>query len=130
MTEEKQQLNVLGTELEPCGMNPVTGFYRDGCCNTGPNDVGTHTVCAVVTNEFLEFSKSRGNDLTTARPEFNFPGLKDGDKWCLCALRWKEALMRNVAPKVLLEATNEKTLNIINIEDLIAHSHKELKSND
>ena len=124
MKKEKQQLNVLGTELEPCGMSPVTGFYRDGCCNTGPNDIGTHTVCAVVTDEFLEFSKSRGNDLTTARPEFNFPGLKDGDKWCLCALRWKEALENNCAPKVVLEATNEKTLDVISMDQLIKYAHK------
>lgn len=118
MKKEKQQLNVLGTELEPCSMSPVTGFYRDGCCNTGPNDIGTHTVCAVVTDEFLEFSKSRGNDLTTARPEFNFPGLKDGDKWCLCALRWEEARKAGVAPKIKLSSTNIKTLEIIAIESL------------
>ena len=118
MKEENQQLNVLGTQLEPCSMNPVTGFYRDGCCNTGPNDVGTHTVCAVVTDEFLEFSKRKGNDLTTARADFNFPGLKDGDKWCLCALRWEEARKAGVAPKVKLSSTNIKTLEIIAIENL------------
>lgn len=118
MIKEKKQLNVLGTELEKCGIDPITGFFRDGCCNTGANDHGTHTVCAIMTDEFLDFTKRNGNDLTTARPEFNFPGLKAGDKWCLCALRWEEARIAGVAPKIKLSSTNIKTLEIIEISDL------------
>ena len=97
---EEKQKNVLGFDLATCGMDPVTGFYRDGCCNTGNGDIGTHTVCAIVTSKFLEYSKEQGNDLTTPRPEFNFKGLKDGDSWCLCALRWKEAYKAGCAPRV------------------------------
>ena len=118
MIKEKKQLNVLGTELEKCGIDPITGFFRDGCCNTGANDHGTHTVCAIMTDEFLDFTKRNGNDLTTAKPEFNFPGLKAGDKWCLCALRWEEARIAGVAPKIKLSSTNIKTLEIIEISDL------------
>ena len=91
--------NVLGTDLEECSTDPLTGYYRDGCCNTGPGDMGVHTVCAVVTDEFLEFSKSVGNDLSTPHPEAGFAGLKDGDSWCLCAPRWQEALEAGAAPK-------------------------------
>ena len=111
-----KQLNIFGKELELCCSNPLTGAYRDGYCNTGVNDIGTHTVCAIVTNEFLNFSKSRGNDLSTPRPELNFPGLKEGDSWCLCAERWKEAYEHGFAPKVYLKRTNKKALTIIDID--------------
>jgi uncharacterized protein (DUF2237 family) len=115
-------LNVFGEPLAPCGTNPMTGFYRDGCCNTGYDDLGIHTVCAQVTREFLEFSKSRGNDLSTPAPEFGFPGLRPGDRWCLCAGRWKEALEAGVAPPVVLAATHEETLAIVSLEDLKRHA--------
>jgi uncharacterized protein len=97
--------NVLGEPLEVCSFKPMTGFYRDGCCNTGQEDVGSHTVCAVMTAEFLAFSKSRGNDLSTPVPEVGFPGLQSGDRWCLCATRWREALETNKAPRVVLRDT-------------------------
>jgi uncharacterized protein len=105
--------NVLGSELQPCSTDPVTGFFRNGCCETGPHDVGMHTVCAVMTADFLAYSKSVGNDLTTPRPDFAFAGLKPGDRWCLCAPRWKEALDAGCAPKVVLESTHEETLAIV-----------------
>ena len=114
--------NVLGEPLALCGNRPMTGFYRDGCCDTGPDDQGRHTVCAQVTAEFLEFSAGRGNDLVTPRPEFGFPGLKPGDRWCLCADRWLEALASGVAPPVVLTATHEATLDIIDLADLKAHA--------
>ena len=114
--------NVLGGELQTCSSDPMTGFYRDGCCNTGPRDRGTHTVCAVMTDEFLSFTKSRGNDLSTPRPEYDFPGLNEGDRWCLCASRWKEAADENVAPPVVLEATHEKTLSVVALETLQKHA--------
>ncbi len=114
--------NVFGEKIKICSENPLTGFYRTGCCETGPDDLGTHTVCAIMTSEFLTFSKSRGNDLITPIPSFDFPGLKPGDQWCLCALRWLEAYESAVAPMVNLEATNEKTLEIIPLETLIKHS--------
>jgi hypothetical protein len=104
--------NVLGGELKSCSERPLTGFFRNGCCETGPDDVGLHTVCVVVTAEFLRFSRSVGNDLTTPQPLMGFPGLKPGDRWCLCAPRWKEALDAGVAPSVVLEATHEETLAI------------------
>ncbi len=110
--------NVLGTELKCCCMKPLTGFYRDGFCKTGAEDRGSHTICVRVTSEFLTFSKSRGNDLSTPRPEFNFPGLVDGDKWCLVAMRWQEALDANHAPDVVLEATHESALQFVRLEDL------------
>ena len=113
--------NVLGGELKSCCTDPMTGFYRDGFCKTGVDDVGSHTVCVRATNEFLEFSKSRGNDLMTPRPEFNFPGVKNGDKWCLCATRWREALEAGVAPKVILEACHEASLRYVSLEDLKNH---------
>ena len=119
--------NVFGEPLITCSTNPLTGYFRNGCCDTDNTDIGMHTVCIIVNKDFLLFSKAIGNDLTTPMPQHGFDGLKDGDKWCLCALRWKEALINNIAPKVVLEATNEKTLNVINIEDLIMHSHKHLK---
>ena len=105
--------NVLGEELTPCSLDPVTGFFRNGCCETGPHDVGMHTVCAVMTAEFLAFSKRVGNDLSTPRPDLGFPGLQPGDRWCLCAPRWKEALDANAAPRLVLESTHEETLAIV-----------------
>lgn len=116
--------NVFGEPLIPCGLDPMTGFFRNGCCETGPEDLGTHTVCAVVTLEFLEFSKSRGNDLISPRPEYLFPGLQPGDRWCLCALRWVEAFKAGVAPPVVLEATNEATLKFVPLKDLISKAWK------
>ena len=117
----EKQKNVLDSELQDCGIDPMTGFYRDGCCNTGAGDVGTHTVCAIMTDEFLEYSKSKGNDLITPRPEFDFPGLKAGDAWCLCALRWEEARRAGCAPRVKLTSTNIKTLEMVEFDDLKAH---------
>lgn len=110
--------NVLGEPLQTCSDKPLTGFYRDGCCNTGPEDTGVHTVCAFLTAEFLEFSRLRGNDLSTPVPEFGFPGLKPGDRWCLCAARWKEALEAGMAPRVVLTATHEATLEIVPLGEL------------
>lgn len=110
--------NVLGTELELCGTDPLTGFYRDGYCRTGPGDIGTHVVAAVVTREFLDFTKQQGNDLETPRPEFRFPGLKPGDNWCLCVSRWLEAEKAGVAPPVSLPATHEKALEYVSLEVL------------
>lgn len=118
------QKNVFGLELESCSMSPLTGFFRDGCCNTDFEDVGIHTICVIVTNEFLEFSKQVGNDLSTPIPQHNFPGLKEGDKWCLCASRWKEAFQQNMAPTVVLEATNESTLDVIPLEVLLPFAYK------
>ena len=114
--------NVLGSELIPCSHDPLTGYFRDGCCNTDASDRGSHVVCAVVTDEFLEYSKSRGNDLSTPRPEYRFPGLKDGDRWCLCALRWREALSEGIAPDVVLECTHEKALDFVSLDHLLAHA--------
>ncbi|MBQ1543555.1 DUF2237 domain-containing protein [Caulobacter sp. CCUG 60055] len=105
--------NVLGEELIPCSLDPVTGFFRNGCCETGPHDMGLHTVCAVMTAEFLVFSAAAGNDLSTPRPDLSFPGLKPGDRWCLCAPRWKEAYDAGVAPPVVLDSTHEETLAIV-----------------
>jgi uncharacterized protein (DUF2237 family) len=114
--------NVLGGELAPCSLDPVTGFYRNGCCETGPDDVGMHTVCAVMTEGFLAFSKAAGNDLSTPRPEFQFPGLKPGDRWCLCAPRWMEALEAGVAPQVVLESTHEEVLAMTSLGVLKDHA--------
>ena len=110
--------NVLGTELVPCSYDPLTGYFRDGCCHTDMHDLGSHVVCAMVTDEFLEFSRSRGNDLSTPRPEYRFAGLQDGDRWCLCALRWKEALAAGVAPAVILECTHARALEFVTLEQL------------
>lgn len=110
--------NVLGNDLRTCCMDPVTGFYRNGRCDTGENDYGTHVVCAEMTQEFLDYTKSLGNDLCTPKPEFRFPGLKAGDKWCLCAIRWKEAYDAGVAPPVVLESTHEKALQFIGLDAL------------
>ncbi len=114
--------NVLGNDLEPCSNNPVTGFYRTGSCETGPEDRGVHVVCARVTKEFLQFSLAQGNDLVTPRPEFGFPGLEPGDRWCLCAERWREALSAGVAPPVALAATHAAALRVVSLEDLQAHA--------
>ena len=115
------QLNVFGNDLELCCLKPVTGAYRDGFCNTDNNDIGTHTVCAIVNDEFLLFSKKRGNDLTIDIPIYNFTGLKAGDKWCLCALRWVEAYNNGCAPKLLLESTNIRTLDFVTLEKLLEY---------
>jgi uncharacterized protein len=110
--------NVLGTELQTCSISPRTGFYRDGCCNTGPADLGLHLVCAEMSGEFLQFSKQRGNDLSTPNPINDFPGLEPGDRWCLCVLRWKEAYQAGVAPRVDLEATHISSLEFVDLEQL------------
>jgi uncharacterized protein (DUF2237 family) len=115
--------NIFGEALITCSKMPLTGYFRDGCCNTDKTDLGLHTVCIVATEEFLTFSKTVGNDLSTPIPEWGFEGVKPGDNWCLCATRFKEAYDNNYAPKVVLEATNEKTLEIISIEKLIEHAH-------
>ena len=118
---EKAQ-NVLGTDLEPCSLSPLTGFFRDGSCHTGLTDVGSHTVCVRVTDEFLNISQIMGNDLTTPQPRFGFPGLKPGDRWCLCAPRWQEALEAGVAPPVILRATHEAALQHVAMADLVKHA--------
>ena len=118
MTEAK---NVLGTKLELCCTSPMTGYYRDGFCTTGGQDMGMHVVCAQVTEEFLQYTKSQGNDLSTPAPYFNFPGLKPGDCWCLCAARWQEALEAGIAPPVVLEATHARALEVCNLADLQKH---------
>lgn len=112
--------NVLGTELQDCSLDPMTGFYRDGCCNTGAGDVGVHTVCAIMTDDFLAFSKAAGNDLST--PQFGFPGLEPGDQWCLCAPRWQEAFEAGSAPQVVLAATHLQTLEWCRLDDLRSHA--------
>ena len=117
-----RQRNVLGGLLEPCGFDPVTGFFRDGCCNTAPQDFGSHTVCAVMTVEFLAFSKARGNDLSTPVPQYGFAGLKPGDRWCLCAPRWREALDAGCAPRVVLGATHEASLEFASLADFKKHA--------
>ena len=115
-------LNVKGGALAPCSNEPLTGFYRNGCCDTGPDDMGMHTVCAVMTEAFLVYSKLAGNDLSTPRPEFGFPGLRAGDRWCLCVGRWREALAAGVAPPVVLEATHEEALAVVPLDDLERHA--------
>ncbi|MEH2024654.1 DUF2237 family protein [Nostoc sp.] len=119
MTDAK---NVIDGNLEVCCTSPVTGFYRDGFCRTGGQDFGSHVVCAQVTSEFLEFTKSRGNDLSTPVPDFNFPGLKPGDRWCLCASRWQEALDAGVAPPVILSATHARALEVVSLDELKKHA--------
>ncbi len=114
--------NVLGTALADCSRDPLTGWLRDGCCNTGPGDTGLHLVCVRVTDAFLAFSRAHGNDLSTPHPEFGFPGLKAGDQWCLCVLRWKEALEAGCAPQVVLEATHMSTIEFVDLADLQAHA--------
>ena len=125
--ENNKQLNVLGSDLESCRSfkeddEIITGFYRDNCCNTGPDDFGLHTVCCIMTQSFLTFSKSVGNDLSTPIPEYNFKGLREGDHWCLCASRWQEAFNAGKAPKVILKSTNMATLSVIKLEDLKKYS--------
>ncbi|MCB5185515.1 DUF2237 domain-containing protein [Methylobacillus gramineus] len=114
--------NVLGTTLQPCSTDPLTGFTRSGSCETGPEDIGSHTVCAMMTEEFLIFSKAKGNDLSTPRPEYGFDGLEPGDRWCLCATRWHEAAEEGFAPPVILEATHARALDIISLADLKYHA--------
>lgn len=117
-----QQLNVLGTELQPCSYDPMTGFYRTGCCENRGDDPGMHVVCCQVSAEFLEFSVSRGNDLVTPMPEYGFAGLQPGDQWCVCAARWAEALADGVACPVVLESTHLSALEFVNLDDLRAHA--------
>jgi uncharacterized protein (DUF2237 family) len=114
----RKDVNVFGEPLAPCSINPMTGFYRDGCCATGPEDIGSHVVCSQVTAEFLAFSKSKGNDLSTPRPEFGFAGLNPGDRWCLCAERWKEAFQAGAAPRVVLQSTHKASLKYVDLVDL------------
>jgi uncharacterized protein (DUF2237 family) len=114
--------NVFGEPLQGCSTKPMTGFYRNGCCDTGAEDAGSHTVCVVATDAFLKFSKARGNDLSTPRPDFGFPGLKAGDRWCLCAPRWKEALDASQAPHVVLRATHEGALEFCSLAELKSHA--------
>ena len=109
-------VNVFGEEITSCSDRPKTGFFRDGCCNTSDDDVGSHTVCVEVTKDFLEFSRFKGNDLSTPRPEFQFPGLKPGDRWCLCAARWLEAQKQGMAPRVVLRGTHERALEVVSLE--------------
>ncbi len=122
MSETQTQLNVLGKPLQLCSAAPLTGFFRDGCCRSDASDRGLHVVCAVMTEEFLRFSKSSGNDLSTPRPEFSFPGLKAGDRWCLCAERWREAFEVGKAPDVVLEATHISALAVVFLEQLKSHA--------
>lgn len=118
MQAKANSLNVLGQPLVPCGQDPVTGFYRDGCCRVGPEDQGVHAVCAEMTAEFLAFTQRQGNDLSTPRPEFGFPGLKPGDRWCLCAGRWQEAFAAGQAPRVVLQGTDQAALEHCRLEEL------------
>ena len=118
----EKSLNVFGEALAPCSQQPLTGFYRDGCCNTSATDAGQHTVCVQVTTEFLHYSRFRGNDLSTAKPEFGFPGLKPGDRWCLCAQRWLEAYQQGMAPRLYLRATHQRALELIPMAILKAYA--------
>jgi uncharacterized protein (DUF2237 family) len=118
----EESLNVFGEPLKPCSFDPRTGFYRDGCCNTGPEDVGRHTVCARMTLEFLQYSRRQGNDLSTPRPDYGFIGLQPGDRWCLCAMRWREAWAAGAAPKVILASTHLSVLELVPLEILQAHA--------
>ena len=117
----KEQLNVLGLPLKICGQDPMTGFFRDGFCRCREDDLGAHIVCAIMTDDFLKFSRDNGNDLITPLPEYQFPGLKEGDQWCLCASRWVEALAKNKAPNLILEATHEKILEYVSLETLFMY---------
>ena len=114
--DKEESLNVFGESLETCSENPMTGFFRDGCCNTSEQDLGSHTVCTQVTREFLEFSRFRGNDLSTPRPELGFAGLRPGDQWCLCAARWLDACQQGMAPRIYLTRTHKKALDIVPLE--------------
>ena len=117
-----QALNVLGQALKDCSFDPLTGYFRDGCCKTSSVDTGSHVICARVTQEFLTFSLAQGNDLMTPRPAYQFPGLQPGDQWCLCAMRWKEAFDAGVAPPVVLESTHERALHYVTLEQLQQHA--------
>ena len=119
---EKNQLNIFDEQLEECSCDPLTGFFRSGCCETSEQDLGSHTVCALMTEEFLEFSFKKGNDLISAVPQFDFPGLKPGDKWCLCANRWLEAYEAESAPLILAKATHKRALEIISMEQIIEYA--------
>jgi len=119
---EGEHRNVLGDELEQCGLEPLTGFFRDGCCSTGPEDIGSHTVCVVVTTQFLAHQRADGNDLVTPRPEYQFPGLVPGDRWCVVASRWRDAARAGVAPPVVLASTHERAIEVITLEELRAHA--------
>lgn len=121
-TRSSHALNVLGRPLAPCSIDPLTGFFRDGCCHTDPSDRGLHVICAVMTSEFLSFSSARGNDLVTAQPRYSFPGLKPGDRWCLCAARWLEAHAAGLAPPVLLESTHLNALGVVTLQQLLEHA--------
>lgn len=120
--EREPDINVVGGKLQDCSAEPLTGFFRDGCCGTGPEDTGSHTVCAELTTEFLEFSRQAGNDLSTPRPEWGFPGLQPGDRWCVCARRWLEAYEAGHAPPVDLAATHRASLEVVPIELLLEHA--------
>lgn len=122
ITPARETRNVLGTPLLTCSTTPLTGFSRNGCCETGPQDTGSHTVCAVMTAAFLAFSRERGNDLSTPRPEYRFPGLTPGDRWCLCVSRWKEAYDEGVAPPVILDASHAKALGVVTLDALREHA--------
>ncbi|MCO6500426.1 MAG: DUF2237 domain-containing protein [Vicingus serpentipes] len=122
-----ENTNIFGEALITCSTSPLTGYFRDGCCNTDDSDQGMHTVCIIATEEFLTFSKTVGNDLSTPIPQWGFDGVQPGDKWCLCAARFKEAYDNGVAPKVVLEATNEKTLEVVSMDQLIEHAHYSLE---
>ena len=121
---KEEGYNVFGEPLMVCGTSPITGAFRNGCCDTGPFDVGTHTVCAIVTQAFLDYSKQRGNDLARPLPQYNFPGLVEGDRWCLCISRWKEAHLAGVAPPVILAATHQKTLEVVPLSVLERYALK------
>jgi uncharacterized protein (DUF2237 family) len=120
--DREPDVNVVGGELLACSTEPLTGFFRDGCCATGPEDLGSHTVCVVVTADFLEYSKAAGNDLSTPRPDWGFDGLQPGDRWCLCASRWVEADAAGIAPQVVLGATHAAALEVVSIDALISHA--------
>lgn len=122
MSDPTHARNILGTPLETCGTDPVTGFFRDGCCHTGPADTGSHTVCVAVSDEFLSYTASQGNDLRTPVPAYGFPGLQAGDRWCLCAARWLEACDAGLAPRVYTRATHERALETVPLEKLTAHA--------
>ena len=125
MSTKRNSLNVLGTPLQTCSLDPVTGWFRDGCCETQAADQGRHLVCAIMTEAFLAFSKSRGNDLSTPRPEYNFPGLKPGDRWCLCLERWKEAHAAGKAPQVVLDATHQMALERVPLDIFQKFAHED-----
>lgn len=125
MLQKDEPTNIFGEKLESCCTNPMTGYFRDGYCNTSKDDYGTHVICAVMTQEFLDYTLMMGNDLCTAKPEYHFPGLKPGDGWCLCAIRWKEAYDKGVAPLVKLESTHIKALKYVKMEELIECAFKE-----